>query len=64
MLGRREARHRPRGWPGTLSHLKMQIKQRTSTMYRLKLRIRFVLSDKIAKQKTWFLLCSGGWYAV
>jgi hypothetical protein len=27
-------------------------------MYRLKLRIRFVLSDKIAKQKTWFLLCS------
>jgi hypothetical protein len=30
----------------------------SSTMYRLKLRIRFVLSDKIAKQKTWFLLCS------
>jgi hypothetical protein len=27
-------------------------------MYRLKLRIRSVLSDKIAKQKTWF--CSGG----
>jgi hypothetical protein len=43
-------------------------------MYRLKLCIRFVSSDKIAKQKTWFLLCScgfaaapglspGGWYA-
>jgi hypothetical protein len=27
-------------------------------MYRLKLRMRFVLSDKTAKQKTWFLLCS------
>jgi hypothetical protein len=27
-------------------------------MYRLKLRIRFVLSDKIAWQKTWFLPCS------
>jgi hypothetical protein len=35
----------------------------TTTMYHLKLRIRFVLSDKIAKQKTWFLLCSGGFAA-
>jgi hypothetical protein len=33
-------------------------------MYRLKLRVRFVLSDKIAKQKTRFLLCSGGFAAV
>jgi hypothetical protein len=32
-------------------------------MYRLKLRSRSVLSDKIAKQKTWFLLCSGGFAA-
>jgi hypothetical protein len=32
-------------------------------MYRLKLRIRSVLSDKIAKQKTWCLFCSGGFAA-
>jgi hypothetical protein len=32
-------------------------------MYRLKLRIRSVSSDKIAKQKTWFLLRSGGFAA-
>jgi hypothetical protein len=32
-------------------------------MYHLKLRIRFDLSDKIAKQNTWFLLCSGGFAA-
>jgi hypothetical protein len=32
-------------------------------MYRLRLRIRSVLSDRIAKQKTWFLLCSGGFAA-
>jgi hypothetical protein len=32
-------------------------------VYRLKLRIRSVLSDKIAKQETWVLLCSGGFAA-
>jgi hypothetical protein len=32
-------------------------------MYRLKLRILSVLSDKIAKQKMWFLLCFGGFAA-
>jgi hypothetical protein len=32
-------------------------------MYRLILRIRSGLSDRIAKQKTQFLLCSGGFSA-
>jgi hypothetical protein len=32
-------------------------------MYRLKLRIRFVLSGKIARQKTLFLPGSGGFAA-
>jgi hypothetical protein len=47
----------------------------TRTIYHLKLRIRFVLSGKIARQKTSFLpgsggfaaapgLAPGGWYAV